>query len=90
MRPLNAENRIYVSSPRGKQFAIDLSDPASVSVFDAQGHRMLRVALKGISQKAMIKRICENIKTGAPAYLAAWPPKDVDRILTCHAIACER
>jgi hypothetical protein len=79
-----------IYSPSGRLFTLDQSDPMALSVFDGTGHRMLRVGLKGISSKAMIKRIRENIETGAPAYLAAWPPKDVDRILTCHAIACER
>lgn len=90
MRPLSGENSLTISSPSGKAFRVDLSNPNAVSVFDAQGRRMLHVTLKGISAKAMVKRIRENIETGAPAYLAAWPPKDVDLILTCHAIACER
>ena len=90
VRPLSGENQMKVFSPLGKSFVVDLSDPTAISVFDAGGHRMLRVALKGISAKAMLKRIRENIETGAPAYLAAWPPKDVDLILTSHAIACER
>lgn len=81
---------MQIHSPKGRIYTIDQSDPTAISVFDAQGRRMLRVALKGISAKAMVKRIAENICSGAPAYLAAWPPKDVDRILTCHAIACER
>lgn len=82
--------QLEVRSPGGRAFFIDQSDPASLAVYDAQGHRMLRVTLKGISAQAMIKRIRENIETGAPAYLAAWPPKDVDRIIVNHAIACER
>jgi len=90
VRPLSGENQLNVFSPSGKAFVVDMTDPTSISVFDAGGRRMLRVALKGISAKAMVKRIRENIETGAPAYLAAWPPKDVDLILTCHAIACER
>lgn len=84
------ESTITVTSPKGRTYRIELGDPEAISVFNAAGHRMLRVNLKGISAKAMLKRIEENISTGAPAYLAAWPPKDVDRILTCHAIACER
>lgn len=83
-------NRIQISSPMGKVYTVDLADPTAISVFDARGKRMLRVNLKGISGKAMLKRIKENIETGAPAYLAAWPPKDVDMILTSHAIGCER
>lgn len=83
-------NRIQITSPKGKVYTIDMADPTAISVFDARGKRMLRVNLKGISAKAMLKRIKENIETGAPAYLAAWPPKDVDLILTSHAIACER
>ena len=79
-----------LKSPSGRIYRVDLSDPNSISVYDAEGRRMLRVALKGITGKAMLKRITKNIETGAPAYLAAWPPKDVDRILLCHAIACER
>jgi len=83
-------NILTVTSPKGRTYHIDLSDPEAIAVYDEHGRRMLRVHLKGISAKAMLKRIEENIATGAPAYLAAWPPKDVDRILTCHAIACER
>lgn len=84
------EKVLTVLSPKGRRYKIDLSDPSAIAVYDDQGRRMLRVNLKGISAKAMLRRIEENIATGAPAYLAAWPPKDVDRILTCHAIACER
>ena len=84
------DKRVAISSPSGKVYTIDQNDPTAIVVFDAAGRRMLRVNLKGISAKAMIKRIRENIETGAPAYLAAWPPKDVDLILTSHAIACER
>jgi hypothetical protein len=87
---MTTHQQMPVHSPSGRIFSIDLTDPAAIAVYDAGGRRMLRVTLKGISAKAMIKRIRENIETGAPAYLAAWPPKDVDRILTCHAIACER
>lgn len=87
---MQSDHAIIVLSPKGRSYKIDLSDPSAIFVFDEQGHRLLRVNLKGISAKAMIKRIEENISSGAPAYLAAWPPKDVDRILTCHAIACER
>lgn len=82
--------RSEVRSPSGRLFYIDVSDAGHVAVFDASGRRMLRVNLRGISAKAMVKRIRENIETGAPAYLAGWPPKDVDRILSQHAIACER
>ena len=82
--------RTEVYSPSGRLYYIDVSDAGYVCVYDANGRRMLRVNLKGISAKAMVKRIRENIETGAPAYLAGWPPKDVDRILTQHAIACER
>jgi len=82
--------RIEVHSPSGRPYYIDVSDAGFVFVYDGNGRRMLRVGLKGISAKAMVKRIRENIETGAPAYLAGWPPKDVDRILTQHAIACER
>lgn len=85
-----SQTRTIISSPSGRLYTIDQSDPAAIAVYDGRGRRMLRVTLKGISAKAMIRRITENISTGAPAYLAAWPPKDVDRILTCHAIACER
>ncbi len=81
---------IMLYSPKGKAYKVDTSDPTAISVFDAGGRRLLRVTLKGITAKAMMKRIKENIETGAPAYLAAWPPKDVDMILTSHAIACER
>ncbi|MFZ5816684.1 MAG: hypothetical protein ACOY93_15545 [Bacillota bacterium] len=84
------ENRLEVRSPSGRLYFIDQSDPSFIHVFDSAGRRLLRVGLKGITAKAMIKRIRENIETGAPAYLAGWPPKDVDRILTQHAIACER
>jgi hypothetical protein len=87
---MTSDSSTVVRSPKGRSYKIDLSDPAAICVFDDQGHRLLRVNLKGISAKAMLRRIEENISTGAPAYLAAWPPKDVDRILTCHAIACER
>jgi len=87
---LPGESTVMVTSPKGRVFRIDLAEPDAISVFDMAGRRMLRVNLKGIGAKAMLKRIQENISTGAPAYLAAWPPKDVDRILTCHAIACER
>lgn len=87
---MEKSSRFPVQSPKGKTFYIDLSDPTQISVWDEAGKRQLRVALKGISGKAMIKRIRENIETGAPAYLAGWPPKDVDRILTSHAIGCER
>jgi hypothetical protein len=87
---MEKSTRIQVHSPKGRTFVIDTSDPTQISVWDENGKRQLRVALKGISAKAMIKRIRENIETGAPAYLAGWPPKDVDRILTCHAIVCER
>lgn len=86
----NLSKSLQISSPSGKVFTVDQSDPAAILVYDSHGRRMLRVNLKGISAKAMIKRIRENIETGAPAYLAAWPPKDVDMILTSHAIACER
>ena len=79
-----------VRSPKGRTYRIDMSDPIAICVYDETGRRLLRVNLKGISAKAMVKRIEENITTGAPAYLAAWPPKDVDRILVQHAIACER
>lgn len=87
---MSGETQIEVLSPSGRRYTIKYADPAAVSVFDATGRRLLRVALKGISAQAMVKRIRENIQTGAPAYLAAWPPKDVDRILVAHAIACER
>lgn len=87
---MEREGQITVHSPKGKIFYIDMSDPTQISVWDEAGKRQLRVALKGISPKAMLKRIRENIETGAPAYLAGWPPKDVDRILTSHAIGCER
>lgn len=87
---MSTENRIAVSSPMGRRYVIDLADSTAITVYDEAGRRMLRVNLKGISAKAMMKRIRENIETGAPAYIAAWPPKDVDRILTSHAIACER
>ncbi|MGE5676005.1 MAG: hypothetical protein ACM3XM_19375 [Mycobacterium leprae] len=83
-------SRMEVKSPSGRPFTIDMTDPTAIAVYDRAGRRMLRVTLKAISAQAMVKRIRENIETGAPAYLAAWPPKDVDRILTCHAIACER
>lgn len=79
-----------VRSPSGRSYTIDQSDPTAIAVFDSGGRRLLRVNLKGISAKAMLKRITENIESGAPAYLAAWPPKDVDLILMSHAIACER
>ncbi|HEY3365696.1 MAG TPA: hypothetical protein VGK74_11625 [Symbiobacteriaceae bacterium] len=81
---------VNVQSPSGRAYRIDLAEPGAIAVYDPNGRRMLHVALKAISAQAMVKRIKENIETGAPAYLAAWPPKDVDRILTCHAIACER
>ena len=84
------QKSLQICSPSGKVFTVDLSDPTAISVFDANRRRMLRVNLKGISAKAMLKRIRENIETGAPAYLAAWPPKDVDLILMSHTIACER
>lgn len=88
---MSAESdRSEVRSPSGRLYIIDQSDPSFIHVFDQEGRRLLRVGLKGITAKAMIKRIRENIETGAPAYLAGWPPKDVDRILTQHAIACER
>lgn len=88
---MNAEEaRLEVHSPSGRLYIIDQSDPNFIHVFDDAGRRLLRVGLKGITAKAMVKRIRENIETGAPAYLAGWPPKDVDRILTQHAIACER
>lgn len=83
-------DRLEVRSPSGRVYTIDQTDPSFIHVFDGEGRRLLRVNLKGITAKAMIKRIRENIETGAPAYLAGWPPKDVDRILTQHAIACER
>jgi hypothetical protein len=83
-------NTTTVKSPSGRLYTIDLSDPNAICVYDAAGHRMLRVSLKGTSARAMLKRITENITTGAPAYLAAWPPKDVDRIIVNHAIANER
>ncbi len=86
----SAAKLFQISSPSGKTFTVDQSDAAAILVYDSHGRRMLRVNLKGISAKAMIKRIRENIETGAPAYLAAWPPKDVDMILYSHAIACER
>lgn len=86
---MSAQYELIVLSPRGRRYRIDLLDTA-VAVYDEDGRRQLRVRLQGISAKAMVRRIRENIETGAPAYLAAWPPKDVDRILTCHAIACER
>jgi hypothetical protein len=82
--------RLEVRSPSGRRYIIDQTDPAFVHVYAHDGRRLLRVGLKGITAKAMVKRIRENIETGAPAYLAGWPPKDVDRILTQHAIACER
>ncbi|MEW8977536.1 MAG: hypothetical protein AB2385_03945 [Symbiobacterium sp.] len=82
--------RTEVHSPSGRPYFIEVSDAGYVAVYDGQGRRMLRVNLKGISAKAMVRRIRENIETGAPAYLAGWPPKDVDRILTEYAIACER
>lgn len=81
--------RQEVRSPSGRAYTIEES-VEFIYVFDSEGRRLLRVGLKGITAKAMIKRIRENIETGAPAYLAGWPPKDVDRILTQHAIACER
>lgn len=84
-----AQDVLIVESPRGRRYRIDLWDSV-VTVYDDAGRRQLRVKLNGMSVKAMVRRIRENIQTGAPAYLAAWPPKDVDRILTCHAIACER
>jgi hypothetical protein len=87
---VSGQNKVEVFSPSGRRFVIDCSDSGAVAVYNDAGRRMLRVTLKGISQQAMIRRIRENIETGAPAYLAAWPPKDVDRILTSHAIACER
>jgi hypothetical protein len=90
VRSMSTEHDLIIHSPSGRHYRIELSDPTAIAVFDERGRRMLRVALKGTSSKAMVKRIRENIETGAPAYLAAWPPKDVDRILTCHAIACER
>jgi hypothetical protein len=80
---------LTITSPKGRIYTIDQPDPLTITVADVKGRRLLRVNLKGISAKAMIKRIRENIVGGAPAYLAGWPPKDVDRILTCHAIACE-
>ncbi|HYG58603.1 MAG TPA: hypothetical protein VD902_11145 [Symbiobacteriaceae bacterium] len=83
-------NVFHVRSPKGRTYCVDMTDPVAIAVYDETGRRLLRVALKGISAKAMVKRIEENISTGAPAYLAAWPPKDVDRILISHAIACER
>ncbi len=83
-------DRVQVKSPFGRVYTIDLSDPSVVAVFDSRGRRMLRVNLRGITARAMVKRIRENIESGAPPYLAGWPPKDVDRILTSHAIACER
>jgi len=86
---MSAQHQLIVQSPRGRCYRIDLLDGA-VAVYDDAGRRQLRVRLQGISAKAMVRRIRENIETGAPAFLAAWPPKDVDRILTCHAIACER
>lgn len=86
----SVDTRLEVRSPSGRVYMIDQSDPEFLHVFDSTGRRQLRVGLKGITAKAMIKRIRENIETGAPAYLAGWPPKDVDRILTQHAIACER
>lgn len=82
--------RLEVRSPSGRRYIIDQTDPACVQVYADDGRRLLRVGLKGITAKAMVKRIRENIESGAPAYLAGWPPKDVDRILTQHAIACER
>lgn len=87
---MSAEQAMEVRSPSGRSYTIDLSDPTAIAVFDPAGRRLLRVNLKGISAKAMLKRIRENIESGAPAYLAAWPPKDVDMILMSHAIACER
>lgn len=84
------DQRLQIQSPSGRTFTIDQSDPTGITVYDADGRRLLRVNLKGITAKAMVKRIKENIETGAPAYLAGWPPKDVDRILISHAIACER
>lgn len=87
---MSAENKVDVFSPSGRRYVINCGDPTALSIYDAAGRRLLRVALKGISGKAMLKRIRENIESGAPAYLAAWPPKDVDRILVAHAIACER
>lgn len=87
---MSVESRMQVCSPSGRCFYVDQSDPTAIVVYDANGRRLLRVNLKGITAKAMIKRIRENIETGAPAYLAGWPPKDVDRILVAHCIACER
>lgn len=87
---MSTERQVKVYSPKGRTYIVDQTDPAAINVFDAEGRRLLRVNLKGITAGAMLKRIRENIETGAPAYLAGWPPKDVDRILTCHAIACER
>lgn len=87
---MSAQNEWIVQSPRGRRYRIRLWDDLIIAVYDEEGRRQLRVKLKGISAQAMVRRIRENIETGAPAYLAAWPPKDVDRILTCHAIACER
>lgn len=87
---MSIESRMEVCSPSGRCYMIDTADPAFIHVYDDHGRRLLRVGLKGISAKAMVKRIRENIETGAPAYLAGWPPKDVDRILCSHAIACER
>jgi hypothetical protein len=87
---MSGHDSVTIASPSGRTYTVDLADPTAIAVYDAQGKRMLRVVLKGITAKAMLRRIVENIETGAPAYLAAWPPKDVDRILLCHAIACER
>lgn len=87
---MSEADRFSITSPKGKSYIVDSSDPTAVSVLDISGRRLLRVSLKGITARAMIKRIRANIETGAPAYLAAWPPKDVDMILTSHAIACER
>jgi len=82
--------RLTVKSPSGRIYMIDQSEPDAVAVYNVEGRRLLRVNLRGITAPAMVRRITENLATGAPAYLAGWPPKDVDRILTCHAIACER
>lgn len=82
--------RLEVRSPSGRRYIIDQTDPTCVRVFAEDGRRLLRVGLRGITAAAMVKRIRENIESGAPAYIAGWLPREVDRILAQHAIACER
>lgn len=88
---MSAQDRLEIKSPSGRLYVVEHRELENeVVVYDGQGRRLLRVNLKGITAKAMIKRVKENIESGAPAYIAGWPPKDVDRILYSHAIACER